>query len=632
MNEIYRNRLLAEYSRQELEEDFIRSCEELDEKATEIIKLEKQAKFLEGRLGRLEQDIEDQTKQQVCFDGKHAPMAFRQSQLQVKELLDQIAVFERELGQRQVKRDKVLNEVRYFRSLLNYPGKKAKNQSQKGTSKSVSRAELVHMLSVLLTGNQVPQTVHRLQAAIAILNRNLGDAEIPMRQLMSTIGETLQLFDMLDKKKQIKEREDKIEELRVKLAQLRQRHEEMTKQHQDLLQQYKDEADQNNQRYKEEMELQHEKEAKDAEAAKLAEMKIIRDGLKNENALLEDQIDKLKADNEARLDKLKKQSDDALEKLQEEQRDLENHCAALRASNKDMEMRCKQLENQYEDAKARRADIEDLSKQLQAEYTSLRQYFVKMLSATDDDPFENPRFREFLEQMADKDWRFDTIKTFTDDIEKLKTRKSMIEEKLAKYENVQGNLNNMIATKRSLITDLRAQLDALQLELGQSTEDLMKQRPAYVEGAEHIHVEMETLNLQDDQTAVQFSFQNFELDPSLISNQKCKIFLVVEFYDHKPSFSNYISPMDGTFDLPLAFITRNDYQLREYIQRSYVNVTLCVVRGMAFEEVAVGKFDLTPFLDEKEAFTSSMELKSKTTHQPVGKIQYEAQLVVPLLK
>ena len=631
MGEIFRNRLLAEYSRKELEDIFIKCCEELDEKATEIIKLEKKAKFLDGRLARLNQDIEDQTKQQVRFDGKHAPTAFRQSQLQVKELLDQIAAFERELGQRQVKRDKVLNEVRYFRSLLNFPGRRNKGQGSKGNSKLFSRAELARMLSVLLASNQVPQMVYRLQAAIAILNRNFADAEIPMRELMVSIGETLQLFDMLDKKKQIKEREDKIEELRAKLAELRQRHEEMTKQHHLLLQQYKDEAEQNNQRYKEEMELQHEKEAKEAEAAKLAELQIIRDGLKNEIALLEEQIEKLKADNAKRLEDLKKQMEDALARLRAELKELEDHCAALRASNKDLEMRCKQLEQQYEEAKERRAEIEDLSRQLQAEYTNLRQYFSKMLSATDDDPFDNPRFVNFLTQMASKDWRFDTIRTFAEDIDKLRTRKQQIEEKLEKYERTQTSLNNMIAAKRTVITDLRAQLDALQLELGHTTEEIQARRPAFVEGAEHIRYDTQTLDLQEDQTAIICSFQDYELSPGLI-DKNSKIFLMVDFYEHNSQPTRHVNPKDNNFDTNIMFICRNDFQLREYIQRNHVKLTLYMSKGMDYTDVATGEFDLTPFLDDKQAFTSTLDLRAVGSLAIVGKIQYEAQLLVPLLK
>jgi uncharacterized protein YPO0396 len=66
MNEIHRNKLLAEYSRPELEEDFIRCCEELDQIVPEIKKLQTRDESLEMRLLRVQEDLADETKLRSC--------------------------------------------------------------------------------------------------------------------------------------------------------------------------------------------------------------------------------------------------------------------------------------------------------------------------------------------------------------------------------------------------------------------------------------------------------------------------------------------------------------------------------------------------------------------------------------
>lgn len=630
MNEIFRNRLLAEYSRAELEEEFIRSCECLDEKAEEIIRLEKQETYLAGRLDRLKKDIEDQSKQQVIFDGKEAPIAFRQSQLTVKELQDQIIELERDLGQRQMKRDEVLRQVRYFRSLLNFPGKRAKGSGNRSKQPTRSRAELSRMLSVLLTYKQPPQMKLRIKAAINILNKNVNEAIGPLRELMEEVGESIPLFDALDRKAQIKEREEKIEELRQKLAALRQRHEEMTHKHQELLQQYKDEAEQNNQQFKEVMELQHEKEAKEAEAAKLSELEIIADGLRNEIRLLEDQKVKLKNDNDARMKRMKEQMTDSLQRLQAELRDLEEHCKALRASNADLDTKRKDLEAQYEEAKRRRSEIEELSQQLQTEFLSLTQYYSKMLSAIDDDPFENPQFMEFLNQMTNKDWKYDTIQTYQESIHTLSERKKQIEEKIAKYEQIQNKLLDLINSKRAIISELEGQLHTLQLELGVAAADAPRNRQEYVEGAPHIVVEMrEQVQLAEYETAITILFTDFNFDQDVFQNQRCMIALVVDFFDHASQMTQPVSPADGLFNKSILFKTKNDFQLLEYIKTSSIKVTLVKARGLHHDMVAEGNIDLSIFLNSLQSFTSSIEMKSEDS-RVVGHISFEAEIARPL--
>lgn len=637
MNEIFRNRLLPEYSRQELEEEFIRCCENLDAKATEILKLEKQAQYLEGRLGRLQQDVEDQTRQQVRFDGTHAPIAYRQSQLTVKELQDQIILLERELGQHQMKRDKVLQEVRYFRSLLNFPGKRSKNGATASTGKKKTRAELAKMLSGLLTSNQVPpQMVQRIQAAINILNRNFADAKDHMRELMNLIGESLPLFDMLDKKEEIKKREGQIEIMRQKLAELRERHDKMTEEYQLALQRYKDEAEQNNAKYKEVLDLQQQKEAKEAEAARLAELQIIADGLKNEIQLLEEQKIKLAKDNEDRVKNLREQMEEAIRKLKGELDDLMNHCSSLRASNKNLEEECAKLESQYEEAKDRKLEIEELTQQLQAEYDSLRHYYVSLLSQTNEDPFESQSFRDFLEQMGAHEWKFSTIRQFQDEIDKLKERRKLNFEKLAKYQDLQEKLATMNEDKKKVIADLEEQLRRLQAENGiylQEVETGPTQQ--FIEGAPNITFDQDiAIELEEDETAFMMYFKDFTISrPEVLGHKKCDILLSIDFYDHETQNTKLVSPSDNSFDTRILFQTKNDFQLREYIQKSLVKVQLVRVIGITAVSLGQAEFSLRAFLEGKtQSFTSKLNFRSFEQNVDFAEVNFEIGLFIPLIQ
>lgn len=637
MNEIFRNRLLPEYSRQELEEEFIRCCENLDSKATEILKLEKQAEYLEGRLGRLQQDVEDQTRQQVRFDGTHAPIAYRQSQLTVKELNDQIILLERELGQHQMKRDKVLQEVRYFRSLLNFPGKRSKAGTAANSGKKKTRAELARMLSVLLTNKQMPpQMVYRIQAAISILNHNLIDAEIPMRELMKIIGESLQLFDMLDKKKEIEERERQIENMRQKLAELRERHDKMTEEHQKLLQQYKDEAEQNNAKYKEILDLQQQREAKEAEAARLKELQIIADGLRSEINLLEEQKVKLNEDNIDRVNKLRMQMEEAIRKLKSELDELVNHCAALRASNKDLESRCADLERQYADAKDRKTEIEELSQQLQAEYDSLRKYYFPLLSQTNDDPFENPRFVEFLNQMGARDWRFSNIRDFQNEIEELQERRKLSIEKVAKYENLQTKLTEMIETKKNEIANLEEQLRKLQGENGIISQEVdTGSNQEYLEGSPDIFDTNIPVELNDDETAFMLHVEKFNLTrPEIIGPKRCKLTLSFDFYDHEINNTNLFLPSDTDIDSRILFPCKNDFQLREYVQKGKVKVQLVKMIGIDATPVGQDEFSLKFFLDDPKNKCFSSKLVFRTFDQNIefAEANFQVGLYIPIIQ
>ncbi|KAH0791003.1 hypothetical protein GPJ56_005138 [Histomonas meleagridis] len=632
MDVIFRNKLLAEYSRADLEEEFIRCCEELDQKAKEINKLENQSRFYDKKFDRLNQDIEDLTKVPVCFDGAHAPTAFRQSQAIVKKLQDQISELEIELAQKQAKRNRIADEVKYFKSLLSFPAKRLKNTT-KTQKKTVD--ELIKMLTYLLTHNLVePEMIPRVEAAIEILKRNFEAAISPLRELADLFGLNCPLFDVFDKLQEIKDRDSKIEALRQKLAELRQRNDEMAKEHQRMLEQYKEEADQNSKKYKDMMNMQNEKEVLEADLTRLQELQIILNGLKNEIKLIEEQIEKLKKENEENAKRLKGHLEESVNKLLEELKALIDHNTALRASNSNIQKEEENIEKQYGDARDRALEIEKLSQQLQNEYMSLRTYFTKMLSGTNRDPFENKKFEDFLIQMSNKEWKFETIQQYNDDIEQLNVRKDLITEKLEKYETIQTTLQDKLKSISQVVSSMESTVAEMQLDNAKpppTTQEVKQQD--YLECLPHVQFnQKQVVELADDETAIMLTFLDFHLADGLIRSPKSKIFLVIDFYTNKSQSTTYVSPSDGTFDCSVMFPCVNDSQLRDYVEHGTVQVQLYAARGVQYDEIGSSEFSIQPFANGIDSFASKFTLKSKKTNKEVGTVEYEAQLYIPLIE
>jgi archaellum component FlaC len=372
------------------------------------------------------------------------------------------------------------------------------------------------------------------------------------------------------------------------------------------------------------MDLQHDKEKKDAEAGYLAELRIIRNGLRQEIELLEKQREQLKKDNEERLKTLHDQMDESLNRLSAELKALQEYCAKLRSSNRELEDKCTSLTAQYEEAKARRINIEAMANDLQAEYTNLRAVFVKILSATDVDPFDNRNFVKFLEEMAQRGWRFDTIRTCNQTIEHLKHRQEAITLKLSEYTQMHQTFEKQIEEKRKAIADLENQMNQLRLQIGQVRQELPQQE--YREGAPHIRFDMDRIaDLQEDQTAIWLAFREFDFVSGFPPEKIRDIMLSVDFYEHRTENSPAVKVTSGRFDIQLVYATRNDFQLRDYVNRSYAQVVLYAVQGMKFDAIAYGDVSFTAFgeKDKVKAFESQVQLRSNNG-EIVGTLNYEA--------
>lgn len=638
MTQIYRNKILAEFSREELEEEFLKNCEILDSRASQIIQLEQKAQYLSSRLSRLTQDIEDPTRARTRFTGSQAPSAFHQSQMTVKELQNQIAAFQHELGQMQVQRDNIQRQIKYFKSLQNFSTFRSKSQrstvrAQNTSSTRLTREDITYAIEDLIQKKTLPQMSNRLNATIAVLSGDYKKAEDELSGLMASIGENVGLFECLDRRKQLRDRESKIAELTNKLEELRQRYNEMLQHQKEQIEQYQSEADQNKQKNQEVINLQKEKETKEMEAAQISELKIVADGLRNEIDLLENQKSKLQSDNNERQIRVQTQVQDVLAQLKLEIQELEDKCKSVRETNESLTRQTEDIEANREEATKRRSEAEEHFKSLQVDYKNVLGTFNKMLETSEDvDPFEDQRFVAFLTQMAAKQWDPEKVRSVAAEIEELNQRLQKLKDKIAKYEAAEQQTNQVISEKRDEIASLNASLRTLADDLGQNSSEDQREKPQYTEGAEHVKFsEEDKSKIGEGQTAIIINFRDFKLSPSFIGKKPSQIFLVVDFLEHKAMTTKFVDPNSESFDSSIFFVCKNDFILRAYLEKSAVPVQLCRSREDQVFEAGQTELNLMPFLDNCLAFTSTVKIWNETG-RAVGKVTFEAALYSPLQK
>ncbi|KAK8884715.1 hypothetical protein M9Y10_043834 [Tritrichomonas musculus] len=633
MTKIYKNKILAEYTREELEEEFLKNCEILDSRASQIIQLEQKAQYLSSRLSRLTQDIDDPTRTRNRFTGSQAPSAFHQSQMNVRELQNHIAAFQRELGQLQVQRDNIARQVKYFKSLQNfttYRSKSVKSSSKNQVRTKLERDDIRIEVQQLIDKKSVPQMMNRLNATVAVLSGDYKSAEQHLSGLMNSIGESIGLYECLERRKQLRDRESKISQLSSKLEELKQRYNEMLQRQREQVDQYQAEADQNKQRNAEVIKLRREKETREMESAKIAEMQVILDGLKSEIELLENQKAKLQGDNNERQMRVQTQVQDALAQLRLEIQDLEDKCNAVRQTNESLEKQTVDLEEAKNEAAKRRANAEEKFKSLQGDYKNVLGTFNRMVDTSDEtDPFEDQRFVIFLTQMATKGWDPEHVKQLSSEIDELTEQLQNLKDKISEYEAAESQMNQRISAKRDEISSLEASLRALANDLGQNSSEDTREKPQYVEGAEHIEFTDEDINqIGEGQTAIIINFRDFKLSPSFIGKKPSKVFLIIDFLEHK-SQTDYVDPTSDSFNSRIFFVCKNDFILKAYLEKSAVPVQLCRSRDDQVTEAGQTELNLLPFLDNCLKFTSTVKIWNETG-KAVGKVTFEAALYSPL--
>jgi hypothetical protein len=277
-------------------------------------------------------------------------------------------------------------------------------------------------------------------------------------------------------------------------------------------------------------------------------------------------------------------------------------------------------------------DAVEAAKQLAHEKmkcTSQMTMLSRLYGECEDDPFDQDSFMEFMAQMTDKKWGPRSVLQHMEVRDRFRHDVDVQKQRLAKYEGLSEKMRLKLERARARVAEWENELRTAQLSLGQVAEEIHSQRTPCIDGADHIKIDQARVNaLTEDQTAVLIGFEAFEFDEALFGTTRCLILLELGFFEHRVTRTQAVDPKSLNFDTTFFYACPNDFQLRHYIQAGLIAVELHTVRGLMDEQIAVGRIDLRPFLEEKLAFTSRMTMEKDG--ESVGEVSYEAMLLRPL--
>lgn len=600
--------LLAEFTKRDLEEECFKNCEALDSKAAEIIQLEQKLIYLQSRLSRF-----------IKEKNGAAPSKPRATTIQLspQELQDQITSLEQRIIKRQNQCDNLGKQVQYFRQMkkLNSPR---------------SFDEMVEISNDLFYNRSIPPLINQLRATSAILQNNYSGAEGPLRPMIEKIGQKISLSESFRRKKEIREREAKIEELRSNLIQLQKRYDKMEIYHKQMLEAYQSNAAKNSKKSEKVSELQRRKETKQIESMQTSELEIKAENLQREIFELQKQKQTLIEKNANHQVTLQDEVRSQYQQLQVDVNQIEEECQKIETENRKIEEKYNDTEKDLNLSKKRRDEAERQFRILQKEYKEVNESYSKLMEKTDVDPFNDPKFVEFLSEMTKKNFLPEKVKSMNDKITEIDKKIEQISQSIELSKKENDEITQRIENKRIYVTNLDQQLNAVSSKLN-AIEDGPREKPQFVEGAENAAFADEEIQAAgDDKNAIVIVFRDFQISPSFIGEKPSLIFLVVDFLEHQSLMTTPVDPKSGSFNESICFICQNDFILKEYIEKSSVPFQLCRQREKDVTQVGQSELVLYPFIDPGiKKFTSSAKIWTDEG-KAVGKLIFETALLKDL--
>ena len=288
----------------------------------------------------------------------------------------------------------------------------------------------------------------------------------------------------------------------------------------------------------------------------------------------------------------------------------------------------------YEDAKKRRGIAEDTYNTLKDEYRKSMNLFGSAVTAEENgeqDPFSDPRFVAFISQMSEKGWNPQKVRELNIQLEELRAKDAELTQIAADLQQQEADISKQVTEKRKTIIELEEQLKQLAQDLEANTEEV-RERPEFTHGAPHIIIEEEEYDrIESDQTAIKILFREFSIAPAYVGKNPSKIFLVVDFFDNQSLETDMVNPTGKMFNSPMLFIAKNDFILKEYIEKGAVPVQLCRLRDGSNTPTVVGtaELNLLPIIDHVNQFTTVIKIWSDTD-KAVGTVAVEVTITTPL--
>lgn len=600
--------LLAEFTKKDIEDECFKNCEALDSKASEIIQLEQKLIYLKSRLSRFtkEKNGTVPAKQKVTV-----------IQLNPKELQDQITSLEQRIIQRQNQCDNLAKQVQYFRQMKKLNAPKTFD-------------EMVEISNDLFINRTIPPLLNQLRATSAILQNNYSGAEGPLRSMIEKIGQKISLSESFRRKKDIREREAKIEELRSNLIQLTKRYDKIEIYHKQMFELYQQNAAKNSKKSEKVSELQRRKETKQIESMQTSELEIKAEEIQREIFELQKQKQSLIEKNEHHQFTFQNEVRSEFQKLQIDVQQLEVECQKIEEGNKLIETKNNRAQSDLSLSKKKRDKAETQFRSLQKEYKEISETFGKFMENTEIDPFNDPKFVEFLSDMTKKNYLPEKVKNINDKITEIDKKIENISQSIETSKKEQDEITQRIESKRAFVSNLDQQISAISNNM-KNVKDQPREKMPFIEGAENANFADEEIQAAgEDKNAIVIVFRDFQISPSFIGQKPSQIFLVVDFLEHQSLMTTPVDPRSGFFNESICFICQNDYILKEYIEKSAVPFQMCRQTEKDVTQTGQSELILYPFVNPGiKKFTSSAKIWNETG-KAVGKLVFEAAILKDL--
>ena len=567
---MFRNKLLKEYSRKQLEELFIQICETLDDRANDIYKLEKQISERKRKQKIIKEQAEADDKRDVEFTGKQVPDVNTSVKNEIEKCLYDIDMLDLDLRREEVKKNQVLRELNYIRSYFVFPNKKYKAGDIYTHSTIQLKNDLMEILQKAFRKCEEWQRKNRCLACLNILKIDF-DSAISFFKDISPDQE-----ELMFKEKEIRDELSNVEHDIILLTKER---DEQKAKNKALKKKVYDLEDEYNAMVEKERDKYLEKTALETQIQKKEKQLSTLDELRKEIEKLNKEINNLKsliADREMFLMReFGIESINGKNKLMDMETEnyaLKQFVERMRQTNIENQKKVSDKEEKYKQQKEVFDALEGNLKVLREEYSNIRNMYYELVASTSPDPFQKVPFQVFIDELATERIKLQSLQVIIEENERVQKKNDLLRKKIL--------MKNK--TEKEIIRDLN--------------EMVFKERRRYEEFDNKLKVNTQkNFILYEGQNGFILTFNEFAF--SGMKNED--VILHIQFIDQIVE-----SPVIkvGTPDVEFSCLIPCEKEgIITTIITQNIYVTLTKISG---EELGKGKIDITPLVDADEIVTS----------------------------
>lgn len=606
---LFRNKLLKEYKRSELEDIFLDLCQQLDEKLDEIEILNKQLNQKTIKKIIAEFDLEDDNKREVEINGKDVPEAVKSYKEEIEKMLHKLEIMDLTLRRAVVKRDSELRELNYYRSFfINSEKKLMKSQR----SRLEEWKSFIALLQSLFDKTNNWDKRNRILAAIHLLKSDFGSAA-PFIQKLNPYDEDHMIFTVKNKRDEIHEVEEQIEKLQQRLI-LKKGEIKKQKIKLDALETTYQE------RVEKARDIHLERTALDTKRKKYEEELSRLQDMENDKCKLMDDITNIQNDIDDRIRFAQRNLGFSIFDLKSECCQLESEIDTIKENIKILNTKIEKDQNDLNEIQNIQIEeynhvkeANDLINEIKDQYRTIRDEYLTLISKTSIDIMDNKNFFEFVSQMGTMRYDYSSIIELINQVKQLKEHSDEMKAKIEKYQNRKTRLKDVIkGINLARVNRMKEFVDE-QRALSEKVKQLSEHNIVIYEG----------------QAAFMITITSIVFDTKYDFSSKLFFFISITFFNQTLR-SNLFTPYNlNESDIGLLFIVEKGEDLIMFLQSSYAILSLCNVEGTNDTILCQENISLSNFLISSNTFGNELHLKTPSGLD-VCSLLYRVELMTSL--